>query len=156
MTDGTLRSINISSGGLPKLPRDVAHVTTSGIVGDTQRDVRLHGGPDRAICLYSLDVIEALQAEGHPIAIGAIGENLTISGLDWRLVVPDARLEVGEVVLQVTKPASPCTNLASSFRAGDITRVSQKVHPGWSRWYTRVLQEGQVSRGAPVKLHATP
>jgi MOSC domain-containing protein YiiM len=148
----TLRSINTSNGGVPKLPRDAANVLTTGIVGDKQRDRRLHGGPDRAVCLYSLNLIDALHAEGHPIAIGSIGENFTIYGLDWGRLGPDVRLEVGDVTLQITRPANPCKNIADSFLDGDINRVSQKVRPGWSRWYARVLQEGHVSVGAPVLI----
>ena len=52
-----------------------------GLEGDRQRDLRFHGGPLRAVSLYSLELIEALQAEGHPIAPGAMGENLTMAGV---------------------------------------------------------------------------
>ena len=37
-----------------------------------------HGGPERALCLFSLERILELQAEGHPIFPGAAGENITI------------------------------------------------------------------------------
>jgi MOSC domain-containing protein YiiM len=96
---GKVVSINRSSGGVPKQPVPECRVTESGLQGDRQRDLRFHGGPDRAVCLYPLESILALQREGHPIAPGTIGENLTVSGLDWSLMVPDVRLQVGEVVL---------------------------------------------------------
>src|SRR5262249_2941412 len=85
-TTGRIESINTSRGGVPKEAAFGAFVTVDGIDGDRQRDRRLHGGPDRAVVIYSFDVIRALQAEGHPIASGTAGENLTISGVDWRLV----------------------------------------------------------------------
>ena len=152
MISGVLHSINVSDGGVPKQPRPWAHVRVNGIEGDRQEDRLFHGGPDRAVCLYSLDLIEALQGEGHSIAPGSIGENLTIHGLNWTEMRPDARIEVGEVLLEVTRATSPCHKIALSFEGGDFARVSQKVHPGWSRYYARVLREGIVSTGDRVVL----
>jgi MOSC domain-containing protein YiiM len=152
---GTLVSINTSNGGVPKLPRAVANVRTSGIEGDRQRDLRYHGGPDRAVCLYSADLIDALRAEGHPIAPGTIGENFTIAGLDWGIVAPGLRIAVGPVLLEVTAPAQPCRNIAGSFQQGTFGRVSQKTYPGWARWYARVLEAGQVSVGQEVVVEPT-
>ena len=91
---GRIGSINVSGGGLPKRPVAEADVTTEGVEGDWQSDRRYHGGPDRAVVIFSAERIAALQAEGHPIGTGTTGENLTLSGLDWTDVVPGARLEV--------------------------------------------------------------
>lgn len=149
---GILHSINVSDGGVPKRAQAWAEVRTAGVAGDRQDDVRYHGGPDRAVSLYSLDLIEALQGEGHPIEPGAIGENLTIHGIEWTDVRPGATLEIGEVVLEVTRAASPCQKIAAAFHDGAFTRVSHKVHPGWSRYYARVLREGIVTTGDRVVL----
>src|SRR6266508_2701810 len=65
---GTVHQISVSGGGVPKLPVPEAEITANGVSGDRQRDLRVHGGPERAVCLFSLDVIERLRAEGHPIA----------------------------------------------------------------------------------------
>ena len=152
MFHGILHSINVSDGGVPKMPRPWAHVSANGVEGDRQDDHRFHGGPDRAVCLYSLDLIEALQGEGHPISPGSIGENLTLGGIDWGNVRAYARVEIGDLVLEVTKATSPCTKIAGSFRDGEFVRVSQKVHPGWSRFYARVLREGIINVGDRVVL----
>lgn len=149
---GTVVSINRSNGGVPKLPVSECLVTESGLDGDRHRDLRFHGGPIRAVCLYSLEIIQALQQEGHPIAPGTIGENLTVSGLDWSLMVPDVQLEVGDVHLQLTKFVTPCVNIAGSFRSGDFSRVAQKVNPGWSRVCARVVREGLIRVGDPVVI----
>jgi MOSC domain-containing protein YiiM len=152
LPEGTLHSINVSNGGVPKTPRTSADVRVGGVEGDRQRDLRYHGGPDRAVSLYSLDLIRALQAEGHPITVGSIGENLTLAGLDWAALAAGARIDVGDVLLEITKPAPPCEKIAGSFRDGDFVRVSQKVHPGWSRFYCRVLREGHIRAGDRVAL----
>jgi MOSC domain-containing protein YiiM len=149
---GVLHSINVSNGGVPKRPRDAAQLRVNGVSGDRQRDLRYHGGPTRAVSLYSLELIQALQAEGHRLEPGAIGENLTLAGVAWSSMVPGATLEVGSALLELTAYAAPCTNLLPYFRGGEFKRVSQKVHPGWSRLYARVLREGAVKVGDPVRL----
>lgn len=149
---GTIVSINVSRGGVPKLPVATALVSPSGLEGDGQRDLRHHGGPDRALCLFSQDRIEALQREGHAIAAGTTGENLTIRGLDWDAVVPGAVLQIGPLRLEVTAYAAPCKSIRPSFHDDDSTRISQKVHPGWSRVYARVLGTGEIRQGDTVTL----
>jgi len=147
---GRLESINTSHGGVPKTSVFEALITERGVDGDRQRDPRFHGGPDRAVVLFSLEVIRALQREGHPIAPGSTGENLTIGGVDWTTVVPGAELAIGGVRLLITKYASPCEKIASCFLNEDITRISQKRHPGWSRVCARVLESGIVRIGDEV------
>ena len=148
-----IHQINLSKGGVPKLPVAEADIDESGVVGDIQADRIHHGRPDQALCLYSLEVIEELQREGHPIAPGSAGENLTLSGLDWSKLVPGARLSVGpEVMIEVTGHTSPCQKNARWFVEGDFSRMSQTRHPGSSRLYARVLQGGQVKTGDGVAL----
>ena len=89
MSDGArIVQISVSPGGVPKRAVTLARVTTMGVQGDAQRNRTHHGGPERALCLFSQDRIRALQSEGHPIRPGSIGENLTIEGIDWSLVTP--------------------------------------------------------------------
>ena len=151
--EGRIVQISISAGGVPKRPVAEARVTADGIDGDGHRNTRYHGGPDRALCLYSIERIRALAAEGHPIVPGSIGENVTIEGLEWSAVEPGARMRLGErVVIEVTRYTSPCFNITSSFTDGDYSRVSQKQQPGWSRVYARVLTEGVIRRDDRVRL----
>ena len=154
MPAGRLESINRSRGGVPKAPVFEALVTVAGLDGDHQRDPQFHGGPDRAVVLYSLEVIRALQLEGHPIAVGASGENLTMSGVDWTAIVPGVELEIGGARLAVTKYVTPCTKIAGCFVEDRFERIAQKCHPGWSRVAARVLAEGVVRVGDRVVVHA--
>ncbi|MBA3452971.1 MAG: MOSC domain-containing protein [Deltaproteobacteria bacterium] len=124
-----------------------------GLEEDRQKHKKVHGGPDRAVCVYSLEVILALQAEGHPIYPGSAGENVTVSGLDWTAVIPGSRFELGTtVVLEVTRYTEPCKLIAESFTAKAFRRIDQVRNPGWSRVYTRVIREGVVRIGEPVRL----
>lgn len=150
---GRLESIQISNGGVPKQTvASAIAVTAGGLAGDRQRDLRFHGGPDRAVCLFSQEQIDLLRNEGHPIDRGTTGENLTLSGLDWKLVRPGSRLRVGEVTLEITAAAHPCRNIAGSFADGDFSRLSAKIHPGTGRMYARVLTPGTIRPGEPVTL----
>jgi MOSC domain-containing protein YiiM len=149
---GRIVQINISPGGVPKRPVPKARVTRLGIEGDGHRDTEHHGGPDRALCLFSLEQIEALQAGGHPIEPGALGENLTLAGFDWARIQPDDFFRLGEeALIQVTRFTSPCGNVRAAFLDGAYSRVSQKRHPGWSRVYARVLVPGDIVVGDPVE-----
>ena len=149
---GEIVSINCSPGGVPKLPVPEALVTTSGLFGDSQRNRRYHGGPDRAVCLFSIERIRALQDEGHPIDAGTTGENLTVAGIDWDTVVPGVHIEVGESVLEVTAFTTPCRNIRESFSDLKFSRVLHTLYPGFSRVYARVLREGMVRVGDPTSV----
>lgn len=151
---GRLIQINVNPcGGVPKQRVPQTRVTTAGVAGDRQRDRRFHGGPQRAVSLYSAERIAALQAEGHPILPGSTGENLTIAGLDWNALRVGSRLRIGdEVRLEITGYAAPCNTIAGSFADGLSKRISQKLHPGWSRLYARVLAAGEIREGNAIAI----
>jgi MOSC domain-containing protein YiiM len=145
-------SVNVSSGGVPKLPVERARVSPTGVEGDRQRLLQYHGGPQRAVSIYSLDLIEALRNEGHPIGVGTVGENLTVAGLDWSLMVPGTRLRIGEADVEITAYAAPCRTIAGSFVGRRMGRISEAKHPGWSRVYGRVNTAGAIWRDSVVQL----
>jgi MOSC domain-containing protein YiiM len=151
LATGRVVSIQRSRGGVPKHPVPECEIGTDGLEGDAHRDPR-HGGPERALVLYSLERLAALQREGHPIGPGSLGENLTLSGLDWAAIVPGARLRVGRALIQVTRYTTPCHGIAGALRDGAIERVAQKSHPGWSRVCARVLAPGRVAAGDDALL----
>jgi MOSC domain-containing protein YiiM len=154
-TRGVIHQLNVSDGGVPKLPVPDLEIAVTGISGDRQRNRRVHGGPQRAVCLFSLDVIESLRADGHPIAPGSVGENVTVAGLDWSLVQPGTRLRLGDaVLLEVTKFTTPCINITESFSDGNYTRLFEGLFPHQSRVYARVLAPGRVRAGDVVEIEA--
>jgi MOSC domain-containing protein YiiM len=156
---GSVAQVSRSGGGVPKLPVDRVAVTADGVEGDRQGNRRHHGRPWQAVCLWSAEVIEDLQREGHPIGFGSAGENLTVRGLDWAGLSPGVRLLAGTAVLQVTSYAIPCAKNRGWFSDGDFRRMSHETRPGRSRLYAAVVTDGVVAQGdavvvEPVELPA--
>ena len=148
---GILHRINVSAGGVPKLPVSHAEITPAGIVGDSQAKKGIHGGIYKAVSLFSLEHIEALRHEGHEVSAGALGENLTVSGFEWEKLAPGVELVIANAVrLKITMYALPCVQIAGCFTDGDFSRVHHRKHPGWSRLYAQVLEGGSVSVGDAV------
>ena len=81
-----------------------------------------------------------------------MGENLTISGINWSKLKSGSILYVGDTVIEITLPAVPCATRSHVFSDSAFSRISQKKNPGWSRWYARVKVEGLVSKGDSVQL----
>jgi MOSC domain-containing protein YiiM len=148
---GSVAQLNLGGGGVPKHPVGEAEVTVAGMTGDHHTDRVHHGRGFQALCLYSKDVIEALQAEGHPIYPGAAGENITVEGIDWSGLRPGAVLLIGDdVTLELSSYATPCAKNAQWFIDREFRRMLHETHPGWSRLYATVLTPGRVHAGDPV------
>lgn len=148
---GRIVQLAVSPGGVPKLPVDEVRIGALGLDGDGHAHPKIHGGLERAVCLYALEVIEALRAEGHPIGPGTAGENVTVRGLDWPAIVAGTRLQLGDdVLLEVTRHTEPCKQIAGSFADRNFRRIDHERHAGWSRVYARVLREGVVRVGQPI------
>lgn len=153
MPPGRIVQINLSQGGVPKTAVPEAEITETGLIGDKQRYLKVHGGTEKAVCLWSLDVIETLQQEGHSIEPGYAGENVTIAGLEWLEVIPGKQLQLGEAVwLEITSYATPCRANMRWFADRRFSRINQKHHPGSSRVYARVLQTGKSRVGDAVAI----
>jgi MOSC domain-containing protein YiiM len=147
---GHIFHISRSDGGVPKYSVPDAIVGELGVVGDRQKHTKIHGGPERALCLFSLQVILALQAEGHPIYPGSTGENVTISGLRWDTLSAGTQLLLGdEVFVELTRVAEPCKQIAASFVDRKFKRLEV---PGQMRWYCRVLRGGAIRVAQSVRI----
>lgn len=153
MTDGRLLQVNVSGGGVPKLPVAEARITSAGVEGDRQASITVHGGPHRAVSLLGIEAIRRVAAEGHPIAPGTTGENLTTEGFDVSALPLGTRLAIGDdVVLELSAPTNPCRTIRHSFRDLRFGRLSTAVHPGDSRMYARVVHDGVVRPGDAIRL----
>jgi len=150
---GRVLRVNVSPGGVPKLPVERAHVGPLGLAGDAHNDDTDHGGPHRAVALLAIEAIRRVAAEGHPIFPGSCGENLTTEGIELALLPVGSRLAIGErLVLEISKPDNPCSTIEGSFSDRRFARISIRTHPTDSRMYARVLAEGEIRSGDPIRV----
>jgi len=148
---GSVVQLNVSQGGVPKSPRPSIEVSWSGVVGDRQATRQHHGRPWQALCLWSTEVIDALRGDGHPIAPGLAGENVTITGLPWHEVRAGVRLRLGDVLCEVSAYSLPCKQNRSWFRDGDFEAMHHARGPV-SRVYATVLEPGMITVGDAAVL----
>lgn len=148
-----MSQVNVSRGGVPKLPIAATWVGRLGLEGDGHTEPEpMHGGPEQAVSIYSVESIARVAADGHQAFPGAFGENLTLEGIEMGSLASGDRLAIGdELIIEITKHAQPCQTIAHWFIEKHIARISAKVHPEDARWYARVVSEGRVQRGDLVR-----
>ncbi len=145
--------------GIVKLPRsDRVAVTSLGLEGDEIADLSVHGGPDKAVYGYAASRYPAWAGEFPNLATsfrgGAMGENLTVAGLDETdLCVGDVHA-IGTALLQACQPRQPCFKFA--LRHENVLLPRAMVKSGFSGWYYRVIRPGTLGAGDAVILHDRP
>lgn len=141
---GRVANLHLSDGGLPKAGCAEVEVSWSGVIGDRQASRNHHGRPWQALCIWSTEVINSFREQGHPIAPGLAGENITVSGLAWADVRAGVRLQIGSVLCEVSAFALPCFQNKRWFIAGDFETMHHERGPV-SRVYATVLQPGSIA-----------
>ena len=141
---GQLAQLNISGGGMPKLPIAEAMVTVDGVKDDWQKNRKYHGGPNRAICIYSEELYAGLRDDGVKVENGDIGENFTTRGINLQHLKKGDRLKVGQCVIEITDIRIPCYQL----KKWDVDLPELIV--GRSGWVAKVVKEGMVRAGDDI------
>jgi MOSC domain-containing protein YiiM len=119
---------------------------------------QIHGGPEKAVLLVTLEGIHELVERGYELFPGALGENLTTRGLDRREFRVGQQIRAGSAMLEITRPRGPCANLDVYGPA-----LKQEIKPGdpsspaWglSGFYARVLSPGIVRPDDIIEIVAT-
>ena len=135
---------------MPKLPVAFAHVSFCGVAGDQHRIAKIHGGPNRAVCLYSEELYEWLRSRGVQVSSGDIGENFTTRGLDLSTLKTGDRLRVGQCTIEITKVRVPCNQLKKWDE--DLPEIIV----GNSGWMAKVIEEGVVKPGDEIAMLPLP
>ena len=152
---GSVASVNVSPGGVPKRPIPSGWVNRLGLEADGHTEpVPIHGGVEQAISIYSTESIARVAADGHQAFPGAFGENLTLEGIELGELVAGDRLRIGSggLELQLTARAEPCQTIAHWFVERRIARIGSKQYPEDARWYARVVSEGPMATGDRVEV----
>ena len=131
-------------------------LASTNLVGDGQAAVGIHGGPDKAVLGYAASHYPLWRAElaWPDLGFGAFAENFTLEGLSEESVCLGDVYAVGDAVVQVSQPRSPCWKIARRWRRPDLTERVEAT--GRTGWYHRVLQEGSVQAGQPFILMERP
>lgn len=142
--------------GIVKMPlQGRVRVEGTGVAGDEQADLHLHGGPDKAVYAYAVEDYrwwgDALGAE---LAPGTFGENLTVNGVEVSGAVVGERWAVGSALLEVAQPRQPCFKLG--LRMGDPGFVARFAAAGRPGAYLRIVEAGEVGAGDPVRVVERP
>jgi len=130
---------------------------TLNLDGDSQADLRFHGGADKAVYSYPVEHYvywkDELQREKMPY--GLFGENLSVEGMLERDVCIGDTFRIGTAIVQVTQPRVPCFKLG--IKMGDPAFVKRFLRSRRSGFYLRVLQEGDVGVGDSIeRIEAEP
>ena len=136
-------AVSVSEGGIPKRPVSSATVARTGIVGDGRNHAK-HIRPDRAICLFDLEILEQLVCEGFRTHTGAAGENLTVVGLHVQEMSPGTVLKIGDVTLKLEQPRKPCYVLDS------IDPRLKNAIIGRCGYMASVVREGTILPGMAI------
>lgn len=160
MTPGEVIQVSISKGGVPKLPVAEAEAGPLGLRGDVQRNTQVHGGPLQALLLISAENIETMQREGWPVFHGALGENLTVRGIDFRRIRSGQRFRVGEAIIEITKRRAPCQTLnvyGTGIQRAYYDAQCRDHDPASPKWgmtgfYASVIHSGTIRTGDAVTL----
>ena len=137
---------------MPKLPVMFARVTAGGVEGDRQRNLKYHGGPDRAVCVYSEELYEELRDAGIDVSAGAVGENFTTRGLDLRKLAKGDRLRVGGDDGQGGASSSSPTSACPCNQLKKWDPELPELIVGRSGWVARVIAEGMVRPGDAIEI----
>lgn len=123
--------------------------------GDEQADRSVHGGPDKALYAYASEDTAFWEARlGRELGPGALGENLTVAGIDLATRLVGERWRVGGTVLEVSEPRLPCFKLG--LRMGDPRFVKAFAKAQRTGAYLRIVEEGVLEAGDAIEVVERP
>lgn len=149
----TLKTVNGKEfvSAICKKSTDEVFLSVEGLKGDGIADTKHHGGPDRAVCIYSDEHYALWEKEFSCILPPAtFGENLTVGGMLEEEVCIGDIYQVGEAVIQVTQGRVPCSTI--SQRTGLPKLMKGMIKTGFTGYLCRVLEEGMIRSDSEIHL----
>lgn len=150
--------------GIFKKPVDVElAVSPMGLAGDEQADLSVHGGLSKAVYAYPVEHYpfwQTVRAQARvsgwdePLAPGALGENLTISGLLESGVFIGDVLRFPDCELAVSEPRFPCFKFNAAMGFNQAAKLMGQN--AWCGFYLAVRTPGTLRSGQTFELLAGP
>lgn len=159
---GTPKQIGVRKGrpvmsAIDKRPVSGRHkIEGVNVAGDAQADLRVHGGPDKAVYAYASEDTAWWAAElaRDDLGPGMFGENLTTAGVDCTHAVIGERWRVGSALLEVCQPRQPCFKLGLRF--DDPKMLKRFAHASRPGAYLRIVEPGELGAGDAVEIVDVP
>ena len=140
-----LVSINISKGGIPKLPVQSIRLTRAGLEGDGHNHAK-HYSPIQAVCVQDIESLKELSMYNYQLLPGKAGENLTVEHLHVNSLPMGTVLQFsGGVVLEISKVRKPC------YVMDAIDPTLKENALGRHGVYAKVMKEGILSVGEEIE-----
>ncbi|MBC6974632.1 MOSC domain-containing protein [Bacillus sp. Xin] len=137
--------------GICKVLTEETFLSKDGFRGDGVADLRFHGGPDRAVCVYPHEHYALWEQEFQAVLPpSTFGENITVTNMLERDVFIGDTYQLGEAIIQVTQGRVPCSTI--SKRLGIPGILPRIVETGYTGYLCRVLQEGVVRKDSKITL----
>lgn len=140
---GKIMAVCISErrGTAKKNVRRARAIAGFGLEGDA------HGGNwHRQVSLLSYEKVLEFNAQGGGVSAGDFGENLLVSGIDFRSLPVGTVLQAGDVRLEITQIGKECHSHCEIFH-----RVGRCIMPV-EGVFARVLQGGLIEQGGEMEL----
>lgn len=95
----------------------------------------------RQVSLLSYERIQDFKKKGAPVEDGAFGENLIVSGIDFKNLPVGTRFQSGDVVLEMTQIGKECHSGCEIYKImGDCIMPREGV-------FAKVLCGGRIREG---------
>ncbi len=149
--EGRILQLNTSLGGIPKRPVGSGNLTPLGLEGDAWAHPKIHGGPDQALLLIGAEVLTELNQLGYSVFPGALGENITTEGIDYRTLTSGQRFRLGATAaIELAKLREPCRTL-DCYNIAGLERIQARLREeARGGWYARVISKGLLFAGDPI------
>ena len=144
---GIIRAVCLSEAkGTEKRPvASVTLIANHGLSGDAHA-----GNWHRQVSLLSADKVDEFNARGGKAEIGAFGENILVSGIDFKSLPVGSILRAGEVVLKMSQIGKECHSHCQIFhRVGDCIMPREGV-------FATVEHGGELHAGMELIVEPPP
>ena len=144
---GIIKAVCLSEAkGTEKRPvAAVTLIANHGLLGDAHA-----GNWHRQVSLLSADKVDEFNARGGKAEIGAFGENILVSGIDFKSLPVGSILRAGEVVLKMSQIGKECHSHCQIFhRVGDCIMPREGV-------FATVEHGGELHAGMELTVEPPP